>query len=343
MKTNGKENNSVKRKIEDFKKTLNKKIDKCNQVFIITHKKPDFDAIASIGAMALICKKLKKASYIIIDDDYEDLPYKIISMIDKIKDKFIVISLEDYESTRTDNDLLITVDVNKNYMTYLDKKYNYFNDIVIIDHHNEDKSTINSRNKLVLENVSSTSEIFYFLLNNYKIKASDLSYYTYLLAGIYLDTNKCQKNIFASTHEAIKGLIEEGADQQKVDELFSLDYESDLRVHRLISKATFINLRIPVTVSGDEIYTKEEIAQAADHMLKYDCDASIAVGKSKDGSYNVSARTKNGEIGIDNIMFLLNNGGGNLSSASCPAIYCDDASKLEDKIIKIIKHKHKKD
>ena len=113
----------LKQEINDFRSILTEKITNCNQVFLISHNIPDFDSIASLGAASLICKKHKEASYIIINDDYKNLSEEVIDMIEKVKEKFIVITLDDYKQTRTDNDLLITVDVNQGFRTALDGKY----------------------------------------------------------------------------------------------------------------------------------------------------------------------------------------------------------------------------
>ena len=92
---NEKQSSILKQELNEFKDVLSSKIKECNQVFLIAHKNPDYDAIASLGAMSLVCKRHKKASYIIIDD-VNDLPEKEKVMIEKIKEKFIVISLKDY-------------------------------------------------------------------------------------------------------------------------------------------------------------------------------------------------------------------------------------------------------
>ena len=336
MKSNEKQEDVLKQTINEFKTNLTENIKKSNQVFLIAHEKLDFDAIASLGAMALICKRHKKAPYIIINDSEDDLSDEVKEMIDKIKEKFIIISVDDYENSKTQNDLLITVDVNKTFKTALDGKYKQFKDIIVVDHHTEDDNTIKTKNKLILTNVSSCSEIMYYLLKQYNITSSDTFYYTFLLAGIYLDTNKLNKNKFVSTLEAVAGLINKGADQLRVDDYFALDFESDRKVHLLVDKAFPVNMTVFISVCDDGVFTKEEIAKAADYALNYRCDAAIVAAKTKDGSYDVSARGKVvDKIGINNIMYILNNGGGNTVSASCPAIY-KDADELKKQILDII-------
>ena len=55
----------------DIKATLDSLLLENDQVFIVPHKRPDFDAIASSIGMSLICQKNNKKSYIVIDDEIE--------------------------------------------------------------------------------------------------------------------------------------------------------------------------------------------------------------------------------------------------------------------------------
>ena len=74
MEKTGKQSELLKKKISEYKEKLTAAIKDCNQVYITTHLNEDYDAIASIGAMALICKRLKKAPYIVVDQkDYDSL------------------------------------------------------------------------------------------------------------------------------------------------------------------------------------------------------------------------------------------------------------------------------
>ncbi len=332
---NSKQGSSVKQQVSEFKKILSSNINDANQVFITSHKKLDYDAVASLLAAAVVCKKHKKASYIIIDDKEEDLSDEVLQMIDRIKETFIVITTDHYENNRTDNDLLITVDVNKDYLTSLEGKYKKFKNIIIIDHHTIDENTIKTNKKLVINNTSSCSEIMYYLLNLYKINSTNQILYTYLLAGIYLDTNKLNKNKYVSTLDAVKGLINKGADQNMVEDFFALDFESDRKVHTLVDNLKLLDLRFMVSVLGDGVYTETEIAKAADYALNYKCDAVLIAGKTKDGGYKVCARGKN-DIAVNNIMYILNNGGGNINNASGPLVYVDSEEKMEEKIKKVL-------
>lgn len=72
MKNCEKQSVLLKKKISEFKEIITKSVKDCNAVYLVGHKSLDFDAIASLGAMALVCKKLKKAPYIVIDQEELD-------------------------------------------------------------------------------------------------------------------------------------------------------------------------------------------------------------------------------------------------------------------------------
>ena len=200
---NKKQSMLVRKKIAEFKEKLTNLIEDSNQVYLTTHKNVDYDAIASLGAIGLICRKLKKSPYIVIDqEEYDNLPYDKAQMFKKLEDKFVIVNLDWFNANKTEKSLLIAVDVNKQFMTPLKNNYNDFDNIVIIDHHDEDSDTIKTKNKLILNDksekpiyvVSSCSEIMYWLLKQYKVVVKDVDYYNFLLLGIYLDTNRKRKN-----------------------------------------------------------------------------------------------------------------------------------------------------
>lgn len=326
-------------KINDFKEKLTDAILDCNAVYITSHRNPDFDAIASMGAMALICKKFKKSPYIVIDaEDYEKLPFRESDMLEKIRDKFVVINMDDYNDNKLENSLLITLDVNKGFRTPFKNNYNDFNKIFIIDHHKEDEDTIQTRNKLILsKEVSSCSEMLFWLLRKYKVKPSINDYYAFLLVGIYLDTKQKNKNMYPSTYDCISELTEILSDDEilSVESYFSRDWEEDMKLHELMQTTVWKTHRYAITIGSENAYTREQVAKVADQLLEYNrCEASIVCGRNTEGSYYVSARSNRGNIDIVHLMRQLNGGGGHMGAASCDPIFVDDAvSKEEEKKI----------
>lgn len=339
----------INSKICDFKETLTEKIKECNAVYIASHRDPDFDAISSMGAMGLICKRLKKSPYLVInEEDYKKLPTKESEMFDRIKDKFVLINMDDYYNNKLENSLLIVVDVNKGFRTPFKNDYDDFSNIIIIDHHETDEDTIKTKDKLILDKkVSSCSEIMYWLLKKYRITPSTFDYYKFLLVGIYLDTDKKNKDMYPSTYSCMKELFEKLDDDAKneVEAYFSREWDLDMKLNRLKSKTDWKTLRYAIAIDNDDVYTAPEVSMVADDLLKYVCEASIVCGKQEDGSYHVSARSNRGNVDIAHLMHLLGNGkgGGHMGSAACD-IYVDADTKEEeknilyDKILKLIYH-----
>lgn len=342
MKNCEKQSVLLKKKISEFKEIITKSVKDCNAVYLVGHKNLDFDAIASLGAMALVCKKLKKAPYIVIDQEEldklenDDKKFYEHEMLEKIKEKFVVINLDDYENNKQDSSLLIILDTSKGFMTPFKNHYEDFKKILILDHHKLDENTIKVNNKLILdESASSCSEIMYWLLKQYKITPSDIDYYTFLLIGIYLDTKKLTKsNAMPSTHECVMELEEDhGADKAKAELFFSPDYESTKRSYELFNKAKWLTLRYAISVDNEEEYTKNEVSVAADLMEPFVCEAAIFCGKNAEGKYEVSARSNRGNVDIAYIMNVLNNGGGSMYNAACSPIFIDGEGPEENEIL----------
>ena len=160
---------------------------------------------------------------------------------------------------------------------------NNFKNIIIIDHHQPGEKTIpnavlyiplpkeeEKSSKKV--KVSSASEIVAQLLMNEKVEC-DKDIYTYLYGGIYLDTNRFDKNVGEKTHEVAHKLCAKGADTFAVKELFLADFDEDKEINNLIFNGTllkayeydtFNNYTIGFTLNREKpktIYKRETIAK----------------------------------------------------------------------------------
>lgn len=322
------------RTLKGFKVELDRRLNNISQVFIVPHMGVDFDAIASCIGMSLIVKKLGISCYIIIDD----LPLKIDSgvklIMEEIDKKVNIINMDKYRQLFGDNDLLILMDVNKSNLICCGNYLNQFKDIIIIDHHNEDENTVNCDCKFIDKSISSISEIVTELMNFYSLKY-DKRIADYLLAGIYLDTNKLTKNVSAKTMGLVSKLISKGGSLDRVNEFFEEDFVSDRKVQDLVGKANFLTYNIATCIADDSIvFTKEELAKAADYLLKYKVDAAFAAGFIDDDLISISARSK-GKIDVGEVMSQLD-GGGNLYSGATK-IKNGDISGVGKRLEKIIK------
>lgn len=322
--------------IKDLKTTIEHVTEESNQVFIVAHSKADFDAIASCVGMSLIIKKLEKPVYIIIEEDPTIIEPGVKKMIEEINSSVSIIDMNKYKRMKSDNDLLIAVDVNKDYKVCCKDYLNDFKNIIIIDHHHEDDHTISSKYKYIKPNaVSSASEILTDLLCLFKVKYNPLIA-NFLLAGIYVDTNRLTKNnSYKSTISAVSKLLARGGEIPKALTYFIEDFNSDNKVNSLVSKAQFMNYRIGMSVADEnERFRSEELSKAADSLLRYDADATFATGYIDDNVIAIKARS-NGKIDVGNIMKELG-GGGNAYSAATEVVE-ESLLDTSEKLMKILK------
>lgn len=310
-------NTEDNQRIKGFKSVLEDAIINAEQIFVVAHDNPDLDAIASsIGIYFLVKSKFKKPCYIIINDSMENIEAGVKKIIDKEKGNIQFITQKKYIELKGENDLLITTDVNKKNRISVTENLDDFSDIVLIDHHGEDCYTIPAEKKFITCGVSSTSEIITKLFCEFRSNI-DEKLATYLLAGIKLDTVNYSKNTDPDTMDMIKKLLKSGAKNEEVQDLFQENFESDVRIGELIKHLKFNMFQYAVATSLEgEVYTREEIAKAADKALKYGVDASFIIGYlDEDGKTVAISARSNGKLNVGKIMEELG-GGGNPTSAA---------------------------
>lgn len=321
--------------IKELKATIEEKTNQCNQVFIVAHNNADFDAIASAIGLSHIIKKLGKNAYIILNEDPTKIEPGVKRIIEEINQVVNIISVEDYINLKSSNDLLITVDVNKEHMVCCKDYLNSFKEKILIDHHHTDENTIKTPHQYVKPELSSASEIITEMLCMYRIKITpELA--NYLLAGIYLDTNKyTKKSCTSKTMSIVSKLLDKGGDIAKVNEFFEEDFNSDRKVQELVNKANFFTYSIALCIADENvIYTKEELAKVADYLLRYKADAAFAAGFIDENLISISARSK-GKIDVGTIMSKLSGGGNTYSAAT--KIADNKILNPVQKLVKIIK------
>ena len=326
--------------IKGLKESLIYGINTSDKVIIIPHVNPDFDAIGSALGLAAIAQKNKKDVYIIVDEPSYKLYKGVSDILKDIKNEFKVISGAEYKTIKGDNDLFILTDVNgKNRIPLKDEIVD--NKTIVIDHHDENDDTIEGLYNYIDTSVSSASEIVTSIICT-KIPAKIANY---LLTGIYLDTDHLNKNFKKNTAKSVSKLMEYGADMNDVTELFLEDFYSDRRVQQLINNVQFLTYIIAY-VEGDQNteYTREELARAADYLLKCKCpvntvNASFVIGDIGDGIMSVSARSKS-NVDVGEVMRQVSGGGSPTSAAT--QFNSAEKSEQTQKILSLIKPKYLK-
>lgn len=335
--------NNMETNYMNLKDTLTRLLNSNDTVFIISHDRPDFDALGASIGMAFICEKMKKKPYIIINEEFRDMDKSTSTVVADMKNRFNVIRTEEVQRLKGKDNLLIVLDTNKEYMISVNSKD--FDDVIVIDHHDIDEKTIKNAYKFIDTNISSACEIIEGLVNRFHAKYDPKDFASYLLAGIKLDTKNYDKNATSKTHGAASRLIEAGANQAYVNELFAEDFTEDRKIQRLVESTKIHSFNIGIICQNanlDVFYTREDLAKAADYVLKYNINASFVIGKIDENNFYISARSK-GLINVGNIMSMFGTGGGNLYSAAAKIPANISLEELEATLMNYLTPGYKKD
>lgn len=301
--------------IKNLRVNLEAKMLESDKVIIVPHRRADFDAIASSIGIAMFADKLKREPHILVHDQIYDMDHGVQKIIGEAKEKFPIISCDGYRKIEGPNDLFVLTDVNKPGLIHLDGVDKDKERLVIIDHHNKDDETFDAGLEHIDTCASSASEIVANLLFHEKIKIPQ-EVANYLLAGILLDTNKLSKNITSETMRIVTKLLESGANMNTASNYFTEDFNSDRRVQELVSTTRFLNYTVAVIMGKEDTeYTREELAKAADYLLKYRIDAAYALGFIGNNTISISARSKD-SVDVGRVMQELDGGGSQHSGAT---------------------------
>ena len=297
----------------EIEKKIKKIIKKSDNIFVMGHKNLDLDAIGSCVGITSICNHFNKDSYIVIDDEVNELGVeKILSEIKNTKN---IIKSEEIPNYFKKDSTLIIVDVSKAHLLQNSKILHYFNQIIILDHHQRTDQTINTIS-IIDDRYSSTGEIITSLIEAYGVKPTKEDA-TILLSGIVLDTNNFKSKTTSNTYYSAYLLSKYGADSKKIKYYLKENINDYIIRNKVIMNAEVINNKYAVAVTEKNIkYKREELAKMADTLLSFHgIEASFIIGERIDDGIGISARSE-GKIDVGKITELLG-GGGDISSAAC--------------------------
>ena len=323
--------------IKNLKVNFESKVLDSNKVIILPHKVADFDAIGSAIGLSLAVRKLDKNPVIIVDDKPGELDRGVTAIIKEAKEEYPIINKCKYLQEKEDTDLYVLTDVNKSERIALTEEVKSKNSI-IIDHHATGETTVKSKHKYIDTKSSSASEIITRLLLNMKIKIPS-TVANYLLAGIYLDTNRFKTKVNKYTFKMADKLTAFGANPNHVMDWFQEDFDSERRVQEIINSNRPIVFKFSaLTANNEEIVTQKELAQALDNINAV-ADADFAIGRISDDTIKISARSKE-KVNVDLVMKEF--GGGGSDTSAGVAIKGDDVEEVRKKLELVLRPKYYK-
>ena len=334
--------------------TLEKMISQARKISVVTHQKPDGDAIGSCIGLYHFLKMCGKDSVrIILNDRYPD--YLSFLCEDVVHGDMIFFQeMQDTAQTLIkDSDLIFCLDFNAFHRT--DRMEGSLSeskaDKILIDHHlNPDRSTFD----LVFSEteISSASELLYQILirtGRISMDATALPRQcaTALLTGMTTDTNNFSNSTYPSTFLMASDLLAAGVDRDDIlAHLYNQFSENRLRLLGHIMKDL-----LTITEDGvayivlDRNVQKEYRIEDGDTEGFVNLPLSIAKVKmslllKEDGDkVRVSIRSKKG-ISANRCSQLHFNGGGHENAAGGRLFIPKDIKKIEDAAAYIEKHTH---
>ena len=298
--------------IIEKKKNLDLLINKSSNIFIVGHKYLDLDAIGSNIGMYEYVKSFGKKATIIVNDKYKEAGVK--KLIEKINKKYRIENSGKIKNKIREDSLLIVTDTNKESLLQDKDLINMFNNIVVIDHHEYNETSIQKGLIIVDEHLSSASEMVTYLLNSITDKIPKLVA-TALLAGIVLDTNNFALKTSKDTYMAAYILSNNGADPDEIQSLLKQNIKTYIERNKMLTSVKIINNVAIASAKGSLIYRREDLAKVADLLLQFNgIECSFAIGRIDKNKFGVSGRSV-GLLNVGDVLEYLN-GGGNAYEAA---------------------------
>ena len=295
-------------------------INESNSILLLTHEKPDGDAIGSVMAMYHVLKDMNKTVDVVIPE--APPVFNFLDSINKVVDR----SNKKY-------DLVITCDCStKERLGQLNNEFDNCKHSIVIDHHvsNTKYGNIN----YVDENVSSCCQIIYYLLKEWNINFThDIG--EALTTGMLTDTNgfancNVDKNTFIMAAE----LLDTGIDFHNIyyTVLSKCNKAQHLLRKIVIDRLEFFN---DGKIAFSYI-TKEDFENAG--ALLGDHEGLVDIGRNiegvevsifirEDDGYRVSFRS-NGKVLVNTIASKFGGGGHDMAAGATIDASFEETKKM---------------
>lgn len=290
-----------------------------DNVLIMAHKFPDFDAIGSSLGIARLAEYCQIPFKIVTNFSAPDFK-KCYERLPSYKGSDIFVDPAIAESMVQENTLLVIVDVNNPTQFESQTLAQKAKNIAIIDHHRKAADISYDAKITYIEPAASSTcemvaEILEYALSPGLVtrEIADI-----MLAGIMLDTKQFQRNTGARTFGAALFLRNEGAIPASAGELFyselssltaEADYESNVSLYR-----PAIAIAQNSSTAANEAIGRVAAAKAADKLLSViGVEASFVIFHTQE-AIHISARSK-GNVNVQLILEKIG-GGGHFDSAA---------------------------
>lgn len=289
---------------------LTELIQGCDNLFVMGHRFPDFDAMGAAIGVVRIAQVFEKRAYIAT----ERKTSMALPLIQKADELFegTVISIEEakHKMHQGKKNLLVIVDTHITNFVENRELLDMADMVVVIDHHRKAVDYIKDAVIFFHDPSASSACEMVTELMEYIPSLDQVGSFVAdaLMSGIVLDTKNFVLRAGSKTFEAAAYLKSQGAETVRVKKFFSNDIESYHMRNKIIGSARkYHNCAIAVNEISSE-NTRMVSSQAADELLNISgVDASFVMFKM-DNMVCVSARSF-GAVNVQVIMEYLGGGG----------------------------------
>ncbi len=282
-------------------------------VIIMGHKYPDFDAFASCIAVLRLAKFCKIKAFIVCDKMTKTLEPCFRKIVDDPEYENVFIDKTEAQDMIRSDTLAVLVDVNNIDFCEAPDIVNAAREFVVIDHHRKTAEfKIQPKISYIDPSASSASELLSEFLEQIippkmlpKIEAE------FLLAGILLDTKNFTHNTGIRTFSSAMYLRSEGANPLEAKAFFHMELEDFRSEASFETNVTMYRSFIALALNENEDnppIARVNASRAADRLLTVSgVKASFALCRIGD-SVHISARSQ-GKINVQLILEKIGGGG----------------------------------
>ncbi len=318
---------------------LKEEMEHVGRVLIMGHANPDMDSLGACLGLYRMAALVGKPAHIILGDEHPAVEEFYRRIMNEPEAAYAIIGEDQAkEYIRNEEVLLLITDCSRPGMTQAPQLTELAKHVAIIDHHRRSEDSLRPEICYVETYVSSASEMVTELLR-YTAEKPVLTQLEAdgLFAGIVLDTKYFTVKSGVRTFEAAAFLRRQGADAERVRELFKDDMEEYKARGMIVSQARAVKNGVLVSLWKGTLPNAQAVAaQAADEMLDISgVNASYVITEIGDTIY-LSARS----LGNNNVQLVMEELGGgghlNVAGAQLSGVTLEEAEqKLLEAIEKV--------
>ncbi|MDR0905917.1 MAG: DHH family phosphoesterase [Oscillospiraceae bacterium] len=293
---------------------LGELISDSTNVFVMSHKNADFDAVGSAAGIVRVAKSRGVPAYIVMTPE-NTLSEQLIAHLRTEEDYANVFISAEQAMLRADRrSLLVVTDTSRPEETESPALLESIPRVVVIDHPRRaatyiENAVLNFNEPYASSASELVTEILQYLVAQNSILHVEADA---LLAGIVLDTKTFAIRTGSRTFDAAAFLRRLGADTIDVKMLMQSDFDTAMHRYSIVRDAQIYRDGIAIA-SSESNETRVIIAQAADELLNIAGVTASFVTANNDGAVFISGRS----LGGTNVQLILEKlgGGGNQSIA----------------------------